>query len=358
MRRYAIVMAGGSGTRFWPLSRRERPKQILRLLSEKTLLEETVARIHPMFPMDRIVVVCNRSYSAIVRQILPELPPENIIGEPVGRNTAPCIALVAAWLANRDPDSSMCVLPADHFIQDTQRFVKLLKAALTAAETTELLITFGIIPTQPHTGYGYIRAGEVVAIVDELPVLRGEQFVEKPNRTTAEEYLAEGNYYWNSGMFAWKTQVILEEMNCLQPEIVQPLTNFFRSGQNLTDQDSFGAVFSRLPSISIDYGLMEKSRRVALVRGDFGWNDVGSWDALGEIMPAPGGNVVVGNDHVLVDSKRCIVVGPDTLITCLGVEDLVVVATPDAVLVTKKDRAQDVRLVVEKLKEMDAGKYL
>jgi len=359
MNRYAVIMAGGTGTRFWPLSRRRLPKQFLRLFSDKTLFEMTVDRIRGLIPAERILVFCNAEYRQIVRQLMPDLPPENLVGEPVGRNTAPCIALAALLLNARDPGCSMCVLPSDHFIKDTGRFLKLMGAAMKGAESMDLLLTFGIIPTSPHTGFGYIRTGDTQATIDGVALLSAEQFVEKPHPVLAEEYLSQGNYYWNSGMFAWKTSTILEQFDRWLPEVLRPLMDHLAAGGSIDpDTPGFAQAFSRLPSISIDYGVMEKSRQVALVRGDFGWNDVGSWDALEALLPVENGNLSVGGNIILQDTKRCIAVSKDRLVACLGVENLIVVATDDAVLVARKDRAQDLRTIVQKLRDEKLEQYL
>ena len=358
MNRYAVIMAGGSGTRFWPLSRRERPKQILKLLGEQTLLEKTVERILPLFPLENVLVVCNRSYAGLIGQSLPGLPPENILAEPVGRNTAPCIAWAAARLARIDPTSVMCVLPADHHIKDEQRFRTLVEVALKSAQSMDTMVTLGIIPTKPNTGYGYIRTGEVVTVVDGVALLRGEQFVEKPDQHTAEEYIAKGNYYWNSGMFVWQTRVIIEELRRHLPQIMEPLLKYVDERPSSSEGPGLEELFQMLPSVSIDYGVMEKSARVSVIRGDFGWNDVGSWDALDEILPVENGNVVIGEGCVLVDTKNCVVISKQPLVACLGVENLVIVAAGDAVLVADKKRAQAVRLIVDKLKDKELSQYL
>ncbi len=358
MESYAVIMAGGSGTRFWPLSRRQHPKQLLPLFSPKTLIEETVDRIRALFPVDRILVVCNAEHVPAVRNCLTDIPADNIIGEPVGRNTAPCVALAAEIIHRRNPEAVMCLLPADHSIREEERFRTLIDIALKAANQGDTLVTFGIIPTTPHTGYGYIRSGATDSAIEGVAVLKAEEFVEKPDRMTAEHYLAEGNFYWNSGMFAWKSRVILEELKEHLPEIVQPIHDYFESGHQVQDSDAFRQMFSRLPAISIDFGVMEKSRRVVLIRGDFGWNDVGSWDALESVLPTVDGNVVLGRSPVLVDVRRCVLHGGKALLACIGVSDLVVVVTDDAVLVADKNRSQEVRLVIDQLKQEGRDEFL
>lgn len=356
---YAVIMAGGSGTRFWPMSRQNRPKQLLRLLSAQPLIQSTVERVRPLVPPARVLVVCNHSYLGAMQAMLPEIPKENFIGEPMGRNTSACVALAAVELGRRDPDSVMCVLPADHHIHNVARFQKLLESAMKGAAGAQLLVTFGIIPNRPHTGYGYIYAAETMTTVDGVGFLRAERFIEKPPKAMAEEYLNQGNHYWNSGMFVWRTSLILDELRQYVPDVINPIAEFATAGGRFAaDDPGFESMFARLPAISIDYGVMEKSRRVGLIRGDFGWNDVGSWDALEEILPAEAGNIAAGDGPMLIDSRRNIVYGDGILVACLGIEDLVVVATGDAVLVARKDRAQDVRQIVEKLREKQLDKYL
>ncbi|MBN2433329.1 MAG: mannose-1-phosphate guanylyltransferase [Acidobacteria bacterium] len=355
---YVVIMAGGSGTRFWPASRADRPKQLLKLFSDKTLLEETVDRVRPVVSTERIIIVCNHRYVRQIRETITDLPPENIIAEPVGRNTAPCIALVARYLQQINPQSVMAVLPADHYIRDEDRFRKFLAAATQAAENEDLLVTLGILPQRPHTGYGYIRAGETRCSVDGIAFQTAEEFLEKPSQHVAEDFLSEGNYYWNSGMFCWKCRVIFSEIRRFLPDIAQPVDDFFSAGFALSDEEAFRDMFARLPAISIDYGVMEKSDKVVVARSDFGWNDVGSWDALEELSFPEDGNISVGGAPVMLNSRRCIVYSEGALVAGVGVEDLVIAACGDAVLVAHKNNAQDIRRLVEKLSEKNLQKYL
>jgi len=358
MGRYVVIMAGGSGTRFWPASRLDRPKQLLQLLSEKSLLEETVDRVRPIVPAERIFIVCNQRYVRQIQETIADVPPENVIAEPVGRNTAPCIALVARYLRERDPQSVMAVLPADHFIRDEERFRQFLTAAIHAAENEDFLVTLGILPQRPHTGYGYIRAGETRCSVDGIAFQSAEEFLEKPTLHVAEGFLQEGNYYWNSGMFCWKSRVIFSEIRRFLPEIAQPLDDFFNAGLTLAEEEAFHDMFARLPAISIDYGVMEKSDKVVVARSDFGWNDVGSWDALEDLIFAEDGNICVGEPPVMLNSRRCIIYSDGTLVAGVGVEDLVIAACDDAVLVARKENAQEIRKLVDKLREENRLKYL
>jgi mannose-1-phosphate guanylyltransferase len=358
MSHYVIIMAGGSGTRFWPASRRDKPKQLLKLFSDKTLLEETVQRVRPLFAPERIIIVCNALYADQIREALPDIPPQNIIGEPVGRNTAPCIALVARYLREIDPQSVMAVLPADHYIKDEERFRKLLAAGMTVAEKEDFLVTLGILPQRPHTGYGYIRGGETRCSEEGVGFQTAEEFIEKPERHVAESFVEEGNYYWNSGMFCWKSRVVFNEISRFIPDVAEPVDRFFAAGSTLSDETAFREMFRRLPSISIDYGVMEKSDRVVVARSDFGWNDVGSWDALEELIFAQDGNICLGEEPVMLNSRRCIVYSDGILVAGLGVEDLIIAACDGAVLVASKDNAQEIRKLVEKLREEGRQEYL
>ncbi|HOB53945.1 MAG TPA: mannose-1-phosphate guanylyltransferase [Acidobacteriota bacterium] len=359
MARHAVIMAGGSGTRFWPWSRRQLPKQFLKLGGDRSLFELTLERIRPLVPPERTLVICNRDHVDLVGRLAPELPAENIIGEPVARNTAPCIALAALIVQRRDPEGTLCVLPADHHVKEPARFQQLLDSVLKGAEANDRLVTFGIIPTHPHTGYGYVQASEIVGHADGVALLGVDQFVEKPHRSLAEEYVTQGNYYWNSGMFVWKARVVLEELRQYAPDVLRPLTELAETGDHLRTGDAeLERVFQDLPSISIDYSIMEKSRRIVLARGDFGWSDLGSWDSLEDVLAMDNSNVTIGAPMILVDTRRCVVCAHDRLVACVGVEDLVVVATGDAVLVAHKDKAQDVRQVVQKLEADGRDEYL
>ncbi|HQK88335.1 MAG TPA: sugar phosphate nucleotidyltransferase, partial [Acidobacteriota bacterium] len=267
--------------------------------------------------------------------------------------------LAALVVQHRDPEGTLCVLPADHHVKEPARFQQLLDSVFKSAEANDRLITFGIIPTHPHTGYGYVQASEIVSSADGVALLNVDQFVEKPHRSLAEEYVTQGNYYWNSGMFVWKARVIIEELRQYAPEIIRPLAELAEAGDHLRTGDAeLERVFQGLPSISIDYSIMEKSRRIVLARGDFGWSDLGSWDSLEDVLAVDNSNVTIGAPMILVDTRRCVVCARDRLVACVGVEDLVVVATRDAVLVAHKDKAQEVRQVVQKLEADGQDEYL
>ncbi|MCS6809287.1 MAG: sugar phosphate nucleotidyltransferase [Bacteroidota bacterium] len=376
MQRTALIMAGGSGERFWPLSRRTKPKQLLNLISpDKTMLDEAIERIAPLISPDHIFIITNEALQPIMREHLSLLPPANIIAEPLKRNTAPCIALGSAFIAERYPslkphEISIAVLTADHFIESPERFRAAVDAALTHAEKTGDIVTFGIRPTRPATGYGYIEvaASYASAAIHPLEAIPVASFHEKPSLETAQEFLRQGRFFWNSGMFFWRLDTIISGLERHLPDVGRKIRDL-RAVLTHTTQHIMSAsppgtydIFKSMPDISIDYGLMERAHHVAVVCADFGWDDVGSWDALERVYePDEAGNINVGGS-LLLDSKNCIVmnsVGDDVLsVAAIGVENLVIVATKDGILVCPKDRVQDVRRVVSALREQSGEKFV
>lgn len=345
----AVIMAGGSGTRFWPQSRRAEPKQFLKLAGDRSLLQATVDRIAPLVPIDRVIVVTNARFVDRVSEDLPALPRENILGEPVGRNTAPCVALATAWTESRfGPDEVMAVLPADHHIGDEPGFLSILAAAEEVASRDSGLVTIGIKPTRPETGYGYLELGDEEPPSEGHKVRRVARFVEKPDRDRAVEYMNGGNHLWNSGMFLWKAASIRAEIERQLPDIV-PGMNAFRDARDLAAE--LVRQYPGFPSVSIDYGVMEGATAVRAIPGDFAWSDVGSWEALWDLGPLDENGNTVRGDAVLIDSTNCVVSGDVKLIAAVGVSDLVIVQSGDAILVCPRARAQDVRLIVDRLAE-------
>jgi mannose-1-phosphate guanylyltransferase len=346
-------MAGGSGTRFWPRSRTRLPKQLLPIVGARSMLAETVARLPPAIARRHAVVVTARPQARGVRAALPRSV--RVLVEPEARNTAAAIALAALHLARTAPEALMAVLPADHAIDDVPTFRADLELAFDVAEQTGALVTIGIPPTQPETGYGYIRPGA------GLPGPSGrvaavDRFVEKPDRAHAEAMLAEGNTLWNAGMFVWRVSTILGELEAHLPAVLTPLADAVAKGT----VRALASAYRRLPSISIDHGILEHARHVAVVRARFGWSDVGSWAAVAALWQdgAPNGPNAVRGRALPVDSRGCVVDSPHRLVALLGVEDLVVIDTPDALLVARKDRSQDVRLVVDELRRRGLARYL
>jgi len=347
-------MAGGSGTRFWPRSRARVPKQLLPILGGRSMLAETCARIAPVVGRDRVLIVTGRTHARAVRAALPRLPAANVLVEPAGRNTAAAIALAALHVARVAPEAVMVVLPADHAIGDLPVFRADVGLALDVAARTGALVTIGVRPTHPETGYGYIRPGAAVAGARGR-VAWVDAFVEKPDRARAERLLAERRALWNAGIFAWRVSSILAELRANLPAVVRPLEAAVAAGT----RRALTAAYRRVPSISIDYGVLERARRVAVVRARFRWSDVGSWAALAALWGGngEGGNALRGRT-VPIDSHGCLVDSPQRLVALVGVRDLVVIDANDAVLVCRKDRAQDVRLVVEELRRRGLRQYL
>jgi mannose-1-phosphate guanylyltransferase/mannose-6-phosphate isomerase len=354
-------MAGGSGTRFWPLSREKMPKQLLKIGGEDTLIRETVGRMLPLIEIKDIFIVTNQSLAeSINHQLSSKFGgswDDNFILEPEAKNTAPALGLAALHLERIDPESVMVVLAADHFIRKSDDFLNLIRKAVEAARC-DYLVTLGIKPSRPETGYGYIKSGEKCQEAGIDGVCRVEAFVEKPNLDTAKEYLKNGNYYWNSGIFIWKTRTLLAEIEKHQPSLHKGLCEIRESIGTDKEADVIKEVFKKLDSISIDYAVMEKTDRAAVIPADIGWSDVGSWTALDDVSERDAsGNVITGN-VIDVGSRDSIVYAEKRLVATIGLRDAVVVDTPDATLVCSKDKAQDVKKVVDELKKRKAEEHL
>ena len=352
----ALIMAGGRGERFWPKSRKNLPKQFLSLTDDgKTMIQLTVERILPLVKMEDIYISTNRDYKELVRQQLPEIPEENILCEPVGRNTAPCIGLGAVHMRKKYEDAVMYVLPSDHLIKYTSIFLSTLTDAGEVAEQGENLVTLGITPDCPETGYGYIKF-----LPDQMlgRAFEVDRFVEKPDLETAKEYVASEQYLWNSGMFIWKVSTILKNLETYLPETYQGLNRIADAIGTEEEELVLEKEFSAFQSESIDYGIMEKAKNIYILSGSFGWDDVGSWLAVGRIKKSNEfGNVINGN-AVTVDTKNCIIQGGKKLIATVGIEDIIVVDTEDALLICEKDSAGNIKKVLENLKICNRTEYL
>lgn len=350
-------MAGGTGTRLWPRSRKERPKQLLNIVSERTMLQETYERLRPLIPDERIFVVTNDGYVDIVRQQVPTLPPGNVIGEPEGHGTAPCIGLGALYLQRLDPQGVMAVLTADHLIREEAAFRRALQAAAQVAEAGHL-VTLGIQPTHPETGYGYIQRGDLLQRVGGYDAYRVRRFTEKPDRDKAEDFVASGEYYWNSGMFVWQVSVILREMARLMPRLYAQLMEINDALGTPREREVLERVWATVEDQTIDFGIMERAEDVAVIPVDIGWSDVGSWATLFELLPSDGNNNVVIGEHFGVETHDTLIYSPRRLIATVGIQDLVIVDTDDALLVCPRDRAQEVKALVDALKRDNKHKYL
>ena len=356
MQKTALIMAGGRGERFWPRSRQNMPKQFLSLTDDgKTMIQLTVERILPLVAMEDIFIVTNRSYKDLVRSQLPELPEENILCEPVGKNTAPCIGLGAVHMAKRYGDAVMMVLPSDHLIKYTSLFLNTLSDACEVAEQGENLVTLGIAPDSPETGYGYIKFQPETTLGRAFSV---EKFVEKPDLETAKAYLASEQYLWNSGMFIWKTSTILKNLEAYLPETYQGLCKIGEAIGTPMEEQALERAFQAFKAESIDYGVMEKAKNIYILSGSFGWDDVGSWLAVSRIKRSNElGNVVNGN-VVTVDTRNTTIQGGGKLIAAVGLEDMIVVDSEDALLICEKDHAGDIKKVLENLKICNRTEYL
>ena len=349
---YAVILAGGWGERLWPMSTRERPKQLLNLTGEHTLVGDTLRRIAPVVSLGDALVMTSASLKDRMADELAPIPPDRIIGEPVGRNTAPAIALAAKLLHDDDPDAVMVVLPADHLIGDDDSFLAAIDLAVAAAESNRALVTLGIRPSRPETEYGYIRAGGTCGLDG---VLRVVSFEEKPDRKRAEEYLESDAYYWNSGMFIWRADVFLSEVNRHLPDVHSALSGVnSRPGEAAFDGE-LRRFYESVEGISVDYAIMEKAAGVLVVPSDFGWDDVGAWPAIARIWPGDENGNTVRGDALVIDSSDTVAYSESGTVAVLGMSGVVVVRTSEATLVVPKDRARDVRRLVDALRAKSGG---
>ncbi|MDZ7373358.1 MAG: sugar phosphate nucleotidyltransferase [candidate division KSB1 bacterium] len=353
---YAVIMAGGSGTRFWPRSREAWPKQLLNLVNDRSMLQNTVARMTALVPLENVYVVATRLHADAIREQLRDLPPANLLIEPKGKNTAPCIGLAALHVRRRDPEGVMVVLPADHLIQDEQEFTRLIRRGVELAVRHDALVTLGIQPVYPSTGYGYIQFREPVDGDQEAFWVR--TFAEKPTLEVAKRFLESGDFLWNSGIFIWKASTILREIGEYLPELYEGLLEIEAKVGTPEEEETVHRVYCQVRSISIDYGVMEKAQRVIVLKATFGWNDLGSWEEIYKISRKdPDGNAISG-EVLALDTRGCLIDSPYRLIATLGLEDLVIVDAGDALLICRRDRAQDVRDLVEMLKRRGLNKYV
>ncbi|HEY0883020.1 MAG TPA: mannose-1-phosphate guanylyltransferase [Archangium sp.] len=343
---FTVIMAGGSGTRFWPLSRSSRPKQFLPLTTRNPLIAETMKRMSGFSTPARTSVVCGAKHAALVKKALPKLPKQNVVVEPEARNTAPAIALACAHVAHADPKGVIVVLPSDQHVADVPAFQKAITEAVRIAETGEI-VTLGITPTRPETGYGYIRVGAPLSGQGK----KIAAFVEKPNLETAKGYLASGDYLWNAGIFVFRVDVMLAAFAAHMPELAKALEPIRAAWGSKKQQPVLGKEFKKMPATSIDYGVAERAPNMAVVPASCGWSDVGSFNALPEVRATDANGNVAEGEALLIDSTGSIVLaGEKRLVAVVGMKDVVVVDAGDAILVLPKDKSQDVRKVVEALK--------
>jgi mannose-1-phosphate guanylyltransferase len=357
---YAVIMAGGSGTRFWPKSRRDRPKQLLRLVGEATMLEQTVARIEPLVPRDRVLIVTGADQAAATRAQLPDLPACNVIAEPSPRDTAPCVGLAAAIVAQRDPAATMIVMPADHVIEPAVAFHITVRAAVGLIDDDpSALVTFGIKPSHPETGYGYIERGPLVETRDGIPVHRVVQFREKPDRATAERFLDAGHFDWNSGIFVWRAATILNELRLHRPELAQGLEPIVKAVGTAAESEVLATLFPRLERVPIDKAVMEHAANVLVLEVPYEWSDVGDWRALASLLDRDASGNAVEGDVIARDTTGSILISGDGgLVATLGVQDLVVVHSGNATLVARIDQLDKLKALVESLGDAGHAAYV
>jgi len=354
----AIIIAGGAGTRFWPLSRKKKPKQFLPIISDKTMIEETVNRLLPKIPLTNIYTVANFELTQIIKNLLQSLPEENLLVEPLGKNTAPSLMLATARIYLQNPKAVLAALPADHLIKDASLFLRKLEAGATAASEGEFLITFGIPPAYPATGYGYIQSSQEnpLRFLDEN-FYAVQEFKEKPEYEKAKAFLEEGNYFWNSGMFLWQANVFAKKLEQHAPSMFSYWEKMLEALQN-NDEGQIDSIFAEIPSISIDCALMENAEGVLMCEGDFGWSDVGAWSSLADIWPQDKKGNVQRGESLLLDSQNCLIFSPRKITALIGVKDIIVVDTEDALLIAHKSQDQKVKDIVEKIKEKGKVEYL
>ncbi|HKO05982.1 MAG TPA: sugar phosphate nucleotidyltransferase [Candidatus Acidoferrales bacterium] len=358
---HAVILAGGRGTRFWPRSRLRSPKQLLNIVGRTTMLEQTVERLLPVFPYPRLWTVTNAEQVRAVRKIAPRLPAAHVLAEPVGRNTAAAIALAAFHLVRQDPQALMAVLPADHFIADGEGFRRILRAALEVAARGPNLVVLGIPPTRPETGYGYVERADTVAppfrtAPPPAPIFHVKRFTEKPQEAAAREFVASGNYYWNAGMFFWRAQTFLDNLGHFLPATHQALASVAETIGTRRYPAALARAYPKLENISVDYAILERATQqpdggnVYVLPAEVGWSDIGSWAAVYELAATGPARANISSAPLCaIDASGNYIWSAKKLVALLGVSDLVVVETPDALLVCPRSRAQDVGKIVQSL---------
>jgi mannose-1-phosphate guanylyltransferase len=356
---HAVIMAGGSGTRFWPKSRRNRPKQLLRLFGDGTMLQQTVERIAPLVPAPRILIITGADQAEGVRAQLPDLPVANVVAEPCPRDTAACVGLAAKLVARSDPEGTIIMMPADHVIEPGALFRKTARAAVAIIDADpSVFVTFGIKPTRPETGYGYIERGESLGAVDGIALYRVAQFREKPDRATAEKFLADGGFAWNSGIFVWRARAILDALAEHRPTLAAAIDRVGAALGSPAEAETLAREYPRMERVPIDKAVMEHARNVRVLEVSYDWNDVGDWRSLTALVPPDTDGNTIQGDVLACDTRGSIIVADDGLIATLGVDDLVVVQSGGATLVARKQQLDQLKSVVEGLDRSGHGAYL
>lgn len=362
MKSYAIVMAGGVGARFWPYGTSKLPKQFLPIAnSTDTMLQLTIKRLKDIVPIEQVFIITNKQYIEIVKKQLPRIPKENIIGEPIGRNTAPCIGLASIILKQYDEKAKMFVIPADHMIENVDEFIKVVNEGLKFVEEKDAIVTLGIVPSHPETGYGYIQFIEDAyykAEESDVSLFRVKTFAEKPSLDVAKIFLESGDFLWNSGMFIFRADTILKQMNEQLPDLHHALLKIEQAIHTQKYQQVLQQVFAEIKSISIDYGVMEKAKNVYVIKADLKWSDLGSWDEVYRLKNKDKNNNAVIGDCFIKDSHNNLIMSPKGFVGVIGAEDLIIIDTKDGLLVCKKDRTQEVKEIVDYLKRKGLSDYI
>jgi len=352
----AIIMAGGSGTRFWPRSRRTEPKQTLSFLDGESLLQRTVKRLKQVIDTDDILIITGKDQLEITKSQVPAIPDENIIGEPEGRNTAPCVGLGAAILHKKAPDKPMIVVAADHYIEDEIEWLNVFSAGANATRGNDKIVVFGVVPECAHTGYGYVQYGKDAGSFEENVLYKVDCFKEKPDIETAKKYVDSKSFYWNSGCFAWMPETVLNLIHKHMPEL-ETIIDKIMDSQDFNS--GLAKYYGDAPNTSVDYGILEHAENIYGMKLDCGWNDVGSWASLFNVMATDENkNIVHGNELIIKDCKNSVLWSEDLLLGAVGLEDMIVVQSKGAILVCPRSKNQEVRQIVDELKKKELKKYL
>jgi mannose-1-phosphate guanylyltransferase len=356
---YAAIIAGGSGTRLWPKSRQDKPKQFQNLYSDRTMLQDTVQRLEPLIPRENIFVIAGRAHENIIKQQLPWIDPGNVVGEPMGKDTAPAVGVIATIIHHRDPDAVILVSPADHVILKGKAFLRLLEVGEQVAAEGPNVVTIGIKPTAPETGYGYIQMSENHRHMDDVDVHEVLGFKEKPDLVTAEEYVSSWRYVWNSGMFIWSAKTVIDLFKDHAPDIHKLLMRYDGAIGTPEEHKVFEQIYDAFPRISVDYAILEHTKNIYVIPASIGWSDLGSWASLREVKePDENGNVVIG-EHLGLDTHSCLIHGEHgRMIATIGLDNIIIVDAGDALLVLPASRSQDIKHLLEELKKEGKGRYL
>ncbi len=355
---FCLIMAGGAGTRFWPGSKVAKPKQYLNIFGNDSLLQSTIKRFSTFTNEERIYVVSGKDQAKVLEKQTPMLPKKNLIYEPVGKNTLPCIGLAAMVAEKENPDGVMVVSPSDHLIENIELFKETVLTAVKIADERDGIVTLGISPTYPATGYGYVKTAEEVTGENEIRQFKVERFVEKPNRETASNYLEQGGFYWNSGLFIFKISVFLKAVKEFAPDLYSDLRKIQSDLGNPTFEQTLDTIYMAVKGISVDYGIMEHARNIYLVEGNFVWNDLGSWESVYQVATKDDNGNVASGEAILVDAKNSYVKTDRGLIALIGLNDVIVVQDGNTTLVCKRDKAEDVKKIVEQLREENKNQFL